>query len=100
MLVQDNVRTLPHSLPPSLHHHHVLANTHAITSYIVLPFYPMTLKRLFHGYIDAIVGAPSNDAATALLPDEREVLLLMVQLCAALVHLQSHHVVHRDIKVC
>ena len=60
----------------------------------------MTLKKLFQGYIDAILGAAPDEAATALLPDEREVLLLMVQLCAALVHLQSHHVVHRDIKVC
>ena len=27
-------------------------------------------------------------------------LLLLLQLCNALVHLQRHHVVHRDMKVC
>ena len=69
-------------------------------SYIVLPFYKWTLKRYFQGYIDACVAAPSGAAAAPLLPKEREVLLLMVQLCAALVHLRRHHVVHRDFKVC
>ena len=67
--------------------------------YIVLPFYPRTLKSHFQAYVDAIVAAPAEDSITALLPKEREVLLLMVQLCAALIHLQRHHVVHQDIKV-
>ena len=66
----------------------------------MLPFYPRTLKSHFQAYVDAIVAAPAEDSITALLPKEREVLLLMVQLCAALIHLQRHHVVHRDIKVC
>ena len=68
--------------------------------YIVLPFYKWTLKRYFQGYIDACVAAPSAAAAAPLLPKEREVLMMMVQLCAALVHLRRHHVVHRDFKVC
>ena len=77
----------------------LLTHLHSSRRYIVLPFYPLTLKSHFQSYIDAIVAAPSDEAAAALLPDEREVLLLLVQLCAALVHLQQHHVVHRDFKV-
>ena len=77
----------------------LLTHVHSWRRYIVLPFYPLTLKSHFQRYIDAIVAAPSDEAAAALLPDEREVLLLLVQLCAALVHLQQHHVVHRDFKV-
>lgn len=63
--------------------------------YIVFPCYPRTLEGYFQGIIDNLVaGKPS-----AKLPSEREVLLILIQLCQALVHLQRHRVVHRDFKV-
>ena len=61
--------------------------------YLVLPFYKWTLKSYFAPIIQARVDGGS------VLMDEREVLLLLLQLCNALVHLQRNHVVHRDLKV-
>ena len=60
-----------------------------VVRYIVFPFYDQTLKR----YFDKLV-------ADSKRPSEREVLLILVQLCQALVHLLRHRVVHRDLKVC
>ena len=57
--------------------------------YIVLPYYEQTLGAYMATFVDA-----------GTLPPEREVLLLLTQLCQALVHLQRNHVVHHDIKVC
>ena len=54
----------------------------------MLPYYEQTLGAYMATFVDA-----------GTLPPEREVLLLTTQLCQALVHLQRHHVVHRDIKV-
>ena len=70
-----------------------------VCSYLVQPSYSRTLHQVFQGYIDAAISAPTQEAAAALLPTEREVLLLLVQLCAALVHLRQHHVVLRDLTV-
>ena len=70
-----------------------------VCSYLVQPSYTRTLQHVFQGYIDAAISAPTQEAAAALLPTEREVLLLMVQLCAALVHLRQHHVVLRHLTV-
>ena len=61
--------------------------------YLVLPFYEWTLKSYFAPIIQARVDGGSR------LMEEREVLLLLLQLCNALVHLQRNHVVHRDMKV-
>lgn len=54
--------------------------------YLVLPHYEWTLKGYFATH-------------SSLTLSEREVLLLLVQICNALVHLQRHHVVHCDFKV-
>lgn len=62
-------------------------------SYLVLPFCKWTLKSYFEPLIAARVAGGSQ------LMEEREVLLLLLQLCRALTHLQRHHVVHRDMKV-
>lgn len=62
-------------------------------SYLVLPFCKWTLKSYFEPLIAARVAGGSQ------LVEEREVLLLLLQLCRALTHLQRHHVVHRDMKV-
>ena len=59
----------------------------------MLPHYKWTLKSYYQPFIDACAGGDER------LPEEREVLLLLVQLCSALVHFQHNHVVHRDIKV-
>ena len=56
--------------------------------YVVLPHYKWT----FDSYFESLVKEKQ-------LPSEREVLLLLIQLCNALVHLQRHHVVHGDFKV-
>ena len=60
-----------------------------LVRYIVFPFYNQTLER----YIGEVVLGGER-------PSEREVLLILVQLCQALVHLLRHRVVHRDLKVC
>ena len=60
----------------------------SVVRYIVFPFYEQTLKRYFAERVSAHQR-----------PTEREVLLILVQLCQALVHLQRHRVVHRDLKV-
>ena len=59
-----------------------------LVRYIVFPFYNQTLKR----YIGELVLGGER-------PSEREVLLILVQVCQALVHLRRHRVVHRDLKV-
>ena len=56
--------------------------------YLVLPHYKWTFSSYFASLIEE-----------GKRPDEREVLLLLIQLCNALVHLQRHHVVHCDFKV-
>lgn len=56
----------------------------------MFPLYKWTLR----SYFEPKWSSPSSD-----LPNEREILLLLVQLCAGLVHLQRHHVCHRDVKV-
>ena len=61
----------------------------------MLPYYKQTLSNYFAPKISALVDNTSD----AKLPEEREVLLLLVQLCHALDHLQRHRVVHRDVKV-
>ena len=58
------------------------------TTYVVLPYYPTTLERWTQAHADA-----------GTYPEEREVLLIVLQLCHALVHLERHFVVHRDVKV-
>ena len=55
----------------------------------MLPYYEQTLGAYMATFVDA-----------GKLPPEREMLLLLTQLCQALVHLQRNHVVHHDIKVC
>ena len=67
--------------------------------YIVLPFYKWTLKSYFKRIIDSVQGEDDDEDDELAPPTEREVLLIMVQVCEALVHLQRHHVVHRDVKV-
>ena len=66
----------------------LLSHSMHVFRYLVLPHYKWTFSSYFASLIEE-----------GKRPDEREVLLLLIQLCNALVHLQRHHVVHCDFKV-